>query len=198
MLYSITERLKIGVTMIECEVKLKITNPEHIKKMLISLGFIEKEILTETDTYYDTPNGDIRLNDRALRIRETVNHSLNTKQCTINFKDKKLDTISMSRPEYEDEIGDASTINKILECLGYSPVSPQVIKKRLVLRASSINACIDSVEGLGDFLELEAIVANEGKKISELERIEGILSELGYSLSDTTTISYLSALQNLL
>ena len=183
--------------MIECEIKLKIYDPYCIKNKLIALGFVECENLTETDTYFDTSTGDIRLNDRALRIRKTVNHANCTNHCTINFKDKKLDNISMSRPEYENEIGDADSMQKILSCLGYFPVSPRVVKNRTLLRFAALTACIDSVKGLGDFLELESMVATEEEKVAELKRIEGILSQLGYSLSDTTTKSYLSALQAL-
>lgn len=183
--------------MIECEVKLKIENPAEIKRNLISLSFLEYDSLTETDKYFDTPNGEIRSNDRALRIRETINHTTGNTYCQVNFKDKKLDSKSMSRHEYENEIDNAATMEKILNCLGYFAVSPIVIKNRTLLRTSSINACIDSVDGLGDYLELEAIVSTENEKEKELTRIEDILSKLGYSLSDTTTTSYLSALQKM-
>lgn len=183
--------------MIECEVKLKIENPIEIKRKILALDFTEYESLTETDTYFDNEKGDIRGNDKALRIRETINHTKDLTYCQINLKEKKLDNKSMSRHEFESDIAYADAMTRILEGIGYYPVSPQVIKHRTVLRSSFINACIDSVEGLGDFLELEAIVATEEQKESELMRIEGILISLGYSLKDTTTVSYLSALQNI-
>lgn len=183
--------------MIECEIKLKIKNPEEIRSKLLSLGFTESDQLTETDTYFDNNNGDIRSNDNALRVRETINHTDNHKYCQINYKGKKLDDKTMSRPEYEVEVSSAEDMAKILSFLGYYPVSVQVKKKRTTLRDASLTACIDYVEGLGDFLELEAIVANEVQKDSELNRINGILAKLGYSLADTTTTSYLSALQNM-
>lgn len=182
--------------MIECEVKLKINNPEFIIQMLLDIGFTKHECLTETDTYFDNENGAIRSNDKALRIRETINHTNGSEFFQINFKDKKLDNKSMSRHEYECKIGDAETISKILNCLSYYPVNPIIKKERTVLVASNIHACVDSVEGLGDYLELEAIVNTEAQKELELERISGILSKLGYSMSDTTTTSYLTALQN--
>lgn len=183
--------------MIECEIKLKIKNPEEIKNKLLSLGFTESARLTETDTYFDNQNGDIRSNDNALRIRETINHTKNHTYCQINYKGKKLDNKTMSRPEYEVEVSSAEDMAKILSFLGYYPVSVQVKKNRTTLRDVSLTACIDCVEGLGDFLELEAIVANEDQKDYELNRINGILAKLGYSLADTTTTSYLSALQNM-
>lgn len=181
--------------MIECEVKLKIENTKEIIDKLSSLGFVECDQLTEIDTYFDNKDNYIRDNDSALRVRETVNHTTNQTYSQINFKGKRLDEKTMSRPEYESEVDAADTMIKILECLGYKPVTPQVKKSRRIMRAASLTACVDSVEGLGDFLELEVIVETEKEKEKELIRIEDILSNLGYSISDTTTTSYLSALQ---
>lgn len=183
--------------MIECEIKLKINDSNEIKEKLISLGFAESESLTECDTYFDTKANEIRSNDRALRIRETVNHTTGKRYCQLNFKDKKLDDKSMSRQEHETGIDSAETMFKILECLGYFPVSPRVIKNRTMLQTNHITACIDSVEGLGDYLELETIVDTEIQKENALKEIDCILNKLGYSLSDTTRTSYLTALQNL-
>ena len=181
--------------MIECEVKLKIEKPKEIIDKLTALDFVECDQLTETDTYFDNRNNEIRDNDSALRVRETVNHTTSQTYSQINFKGKRLDKKTMSRPEYESEVDSAETMIKILGNLGYNPVSPKVIKNRKIMRSHSITACVDSVEGLGDFLELEVIVETEKEKEQELTRIEGILASLGYSINDTTTTSYLSALQ---
>lgn len=202
--------------MIEVEIKLRIKNKSQIKEKLIELGFLEYETLTETDTYFDTKNGDIRLSDQALRIRETINHTTKTSSVTLNFKGKKLDNISVTRPEFETTVSNGESMFEILKSLGYHPVEPKVIKLRQELKLSpentcsdptdscidsvniasgSINACIDSVTGLGDFLELESVIENDADKDGELAKLSNILSILGYSMDDTTTTSYLSALQ---
>lgn len=244
--------------MIEVEIKLRIKNKSQIKEKLIELGFLEYETLTETDTYFDTKNGNIRLSDQALRIRETINHTTKTSSVTLNFKGKKLDNISVTRPEFETTVSNGESMFEILKSLGYHPVEPKVIKLRQELKLSpentcsdptdsciasadnvavpanarvnspnissgstnlcidsvniasgsintcidsvniasgSINACIDSVTGLGDFLELESVIENDADKDGELAKLSNILSILGYSMDDTTTTSYLSALQ---
>lgn len=193
--------------MIEVEVKLKIENIESVKNKLVQLGFIEQDTVTETDTYFDSKNSDIRNNDRALRIRETVNHTNGSRFCQINFKDKKYDNKSMTRPEFETVVQDAEAITNILSGLGYYPVEPKVIKLRreLNLETHSVNACLDTVEGLGDYLELEICLENEASnnpssilsKDDALNIINGILTRLGYSMEDTTTVSYLGALEKL-
>lgn len=183
--------------MVEVEIKLKIDSVDTIKSKLLALGFAECGTLVETDTYFDNRNGDIRSSDNALRIRKTVNKETGSSFAQINFKEKKLDNKSMSRHEYESDVTDAEAISHILEGLGYRPVSPLVIKTRRELKSSDINACIDTVEGLGDYLELETMTESEADRESALAKLEDVLCKLGYSLSDTTTTSYLSALQNL-
>lgn len=183
--------------MIEVEVKLKINSVEDVISKLKELGFSEAEMLRETDTYFDNKEGAIRHSDRALRIRETYNYNSDNSCCQINFKDKKYDNKSMSRPEFETEVNDAESMIKIINGLGFFPVEPKVIKKRQILKSSSISACVDTVEGLGNFLELEIITDSEQDRETELKKIESVISALGYGMADTTTTSYLSALQGL-
>ena len=54
---------------------------------------------------------------------------------------------------------------------------------------------MDQVEELGDYLELEVLVNEEEKRPEALERIEEQLKKLGYSMGETTRISYLSMLE---
>ena len=63
------------------------------------------------------------------------------------------------------------------------------------MQKESITACLDNVHGLGGFLELEILADSEEEKGAELERIENILHSIGYQISDTVRISYLSMLQ---
>lgn len=180
--------------MIEVEIKLKIDNIEVIRRKLINLGFSECDTLTEIDTYFDNKIGEIRSSDSALRIRETINHTNASHLCQVNFKGKKYDNISMTRPEFETLIEDKAAMMGILKGLGYSPVQPIVKKLRRELVMSNINACLDTVDGLGDYLEIEIVIDSEEDKDRELERIQNILSKIGYSMADTTTRSYLSQL----
>lgn len=90
------------------------------------------------------------------------------------------------------------TAERILCALGFFPVQPTVIKNRKILRYKDISACIDDVEGLGTFLELEIMAESEEARPEALDRIEKILKSIGYTMADTTRASYLSQLQKLL
>lgn len=188
--------------MIEVEVKLKIDSAELIEKKLIELGFNKGQTLQEIDYYYNGVDRDFRESGEALRLRlvESLDGSAVVADrpgeplAQMTYKGPKLDNISMSRVEHQVNIDDFETMQSILSSLGYRPVVP-VIKLRRELFSERINACVDTVDGLGDYLELEIMVEEEIQRASALDRISGVLNQLGYSISDTTTTSYLSMLE---
>lgn len=181
--------------MIEAEMKCKIRDKDAVFRKLLSLGFQEDFHVKETDTYFDNEQGVIRNGDSALRIRETIDLSDGRRLSMITFKGKKMDLTSMTRPEFETEVESADTMEAILNALGYRKVQPVVVKERTQFSLEEMHACLDTVEGLGDFLELEVMVETESERDDTLIRIEDMLETLGFSLPDTTTTSYLSQLQ---
>ena len=89
----------------------------------------------------------------------------------ITYKGQKLDRVTMTRPEYETEVSDPETADKILAALGYHVVPPEVMKLRKNLVRGEMTACLDHVQGLGDFLELEILV-EESRTVDESRRME--------------------------
>ena len=128
-------------------------------------------------------------------MRETKDHLTGESRAQINFKGKKMDTRTMSREELETGVEDGEICRNILQAIGYAPADPEVIKDRTVMQKESITACLDNVHELGGFLELEILADSEEEKDAALERIENILNSLGYKISDTVRMSYLSMLQ---
>ena len=63
------------------------------------------------------------------------------------------------------------------------------------MKCGRFTACLDHVEGLGDFLELEVIAEQESERKEILSKMEDLLAILGYHMSDTVQTSYLSMLQ---
>ncbi len=80
-------------------------------------------------------------------------------------------------------------------CLSYRTYEKiSVIKDRRLYVKGPISACLDRVDGLGSFLELE-IMAEEGLREDALAQLWEVLELLGYNRSDTTTMLYLTMLQ---
>lgn len=180
--------------MIEVEVKIRVNDINSLISLFLDKGFERESYVEEIDTYYTSKFHDFKANDEALRIRTSCNLVSGKIESFVTYKGKKLDDISMSRLELETGVMDAEVMDRIFTSIGLIPVTP-VKKKRLSLTKGNITACIDDVEGLGGFLELEIIVEDESMRKSALADIEIILNTLGLCMADTIRTSYLSMLE---
>lgn len=178
----------------EIEVKLPLKNLKETLKLLTDQGFHETAEIREEDIYFNSIYHDVKKRDEALRIRTSTDCRSGISKTQINFKGPKLDKVSMSRMELETEVSDTEVLKNILIHLDFSPVA-SVIKLRKYLKCGRFTACLDQVEGLGDFLELEVIAEQESEREEILSRMEDLLAILGYHMSDTVQTSYLSMLQ---
>lgn len=181
--------------MIETEIKLPVSDLDEIRKKLTENGFVPVSHVRERDTYFDNVQEQIRANGQALRIRETVDLQTGSVFAQINFKGKKLDPLTMTRQELESTVGQAEICRQILESIGFYKVSPEIIKDRTMLHCGEMTACLDRIEHLGSFLELEILVEKEEQKDAAQNQIASVLAMLGYYMTDTVNVSYLSMLQ---
>ena len=180
--------------MLEVEIKVKIRSIVDMENKLQNFGYTRSEHLLETDVYVDTPSDDIRTSGKACRVR-TIKDLDCGKSCSyLTFKGEKTDTVSMTRAEYETQIASSETGLAILRELGFLPVKPSAVKERILYTKGKINACLDRVKGLGDYMELE-IICEADEKDSALDELWSELSSLGYSKDDVINTSYLSLLQ---
>lgn len=181
--------------MIEAEIKLPIRTREAVESALQNLGFLPSSSFCEEDIYFDNASGQIRKNGEALRVRTITDLQTGQKETVITYKGKKLDTVSTSRKELETGVADGEVCMQILEALGFQAVQPQVKKTRQEYQRERMTACVDEVQDLGTFLELEMVISEEESREEALQEIDRVLQRLGYNLKDTTRTSYLSMLQ---
>lgn len=182
--------------MIEVEIKLPIENRESVTENLGKIGFLKTGLVREEDAYFDNDSGQIRKNGEALRVRRIADLLTGGEETVITYKGRKMDQVSMSRKELETGVEDADVCIGILEALGFQIVEPKVIKIRQEYTFDQMHACVDMVENLGDFLELELVIEKEDGKEAALQKIEKVLQRLGYTIKDTVRNSYLSMLQH--
>lgn len=179
--------------MIEVEIKLAVKDPEDLKKKLLENGFQRGKIVREEDVYFNSDHHDFRKRDEALRIRSVRNLESGKEQTLLTFKGPKIDQVSMTRKELETGIESLPVMREVLMNLGFDKQYP-VIKTRAYYEKENLTACVDQVERLGDFLELEVLVEEETGKESALLFIEETLKHLGHDLKETTRTSYLTML----
>lgn len=180
--------------MIEVEVKIVLESEELLLEKLEALGFETGYLIQEDDLYFNSSFFDLRKQDMALRIRSSENLTLGTSESFLTYKGPKLDTISMTRKELEMTVESGTIGKEILTSIGYDLVYP-VKKLRQYYYKDELTACVDKVEGLGTFLELEMLVSEEEKREQALETIIQFLGKIGYKKENIIRTSYLSMLQ---
>jgi len=168
--------------MIEIEVKVK---ADHLKAhhVLKKIGAVKLGVESQSDVYFAAPYRDFAKTDEALRIR-----SLND-QAVLTYKGPKLDGISKTREEFETSVDEETTI-QILHALGFSEAGV-VRKKREVFRAGEITVCLDIVEGLGEFLEVEIVADSEKELEASRAKLFELLKQFGAEEKDSIRTSYL-------
>lgn len=175
--------------MIEIEVKAR-ADHELIRELLKDLGARAIGVEHHYDTYYNAPHRDFSITDEALRIR-IVNE-----RAVLTYKGKKLDAVSKTREEFETDV-DAVIMRNILLSLGF--VESGVVKKtRAVFGLRDLTICLDSVDGLGEFIEVETIVESELDVDEYRARVFGFMEKLEIRQRDSIRVSYLEMLIGML
>ena len=146
------------MSLLEIEIKSYCNDHGPVRDKLAARGARHAGSAVERDTYYNHPARDFARTDEALRIRETGGSAL------LTYKGPKIGSLSKTRVEEEISVSDPDALRKILEFLGFT-ASGTVVKNREHYIMGGIEVCLDSVEGLGLFVELE-------KKDNDRERVE--------------------------
>ncbi|MFP3204812.1 MAG: class IV adenylate cyclase [Metallosphaera yellowstonensis] len=166
---------------IEREIKVKLQeDPETFMRNLMGMGFRFKGKEEQEDIYFNGLDRDFRKTDEALRLR-IVNGEVE-----LTYKGPKLGRMTKSREEVSVRVWDRDGILRIMERLGYKPAS-KVRKRRYILEKDNFLVCIDTVEGLGDFVEIEGVNVTEEELVKFFEELRDKLKVFG----EVITKSYL-------
>jgi len=151
----------------EIEVKAKIEDFQSIIKKLKEMGCEFSEPMNQKDKIF--LNKDMKFTDivyateiiqgtNVLRVRES-NGKI---KLTLKIPQKnEMDCI-----EREVEVNDAKQILDILEYLGYREVI-KVNKTRKKCKLGDYEICLDEVENLGKFIELEKMSDGNAEEVQE-------------------------------
>jgi adenylate cyclase class 2 len=157
--------------MLEVEIKAYCEDSEALRARIAELGGALEGSLMEEDSYFGHPSRDFAASDEAFRIRRTPVGSV------VTYKGPKIGERSKTRFEKEVAIGDADGFAEILDRLGFRPAGT-VRKSRELYALEGVHVCLDKVEGLGYFAELE--VLSEEREEAE-RRLFALAERLGLS-----------------
>ena len=169
--------------MIEVEVKARA--PEGMAERIASLGGELIAVESHQDLYFNSPLRDFKRSDEALRIR------IKEEGARLTYKGPKIDSSTKSRLELTVRIDDARQMEEILGHLGFI-LSATVFKRRSKYSYKGVTLALDEVEGLGCFLEVEALA--EADIEEQRRKVVGIMRELG--LDESIRSSYLELLED--
>ena len=149
----------------EIEVKARAGNLSELASKLESLGFVVSEPIAQRDAIFVDSNygqfDQFQPDKNLLRIRESGEKFVFTiKQPKAN----QLDSI-----EHETEIANAEEMKEALILMGFHE-AVRVNKTRRKTRYNDWEICLDEVEDLGSFIEVE--------KIADDENVEKVQAEL--------------------
>ncbi|MCS7104639.1 MAG: class IV adenylate cyclase [Thermofilaceae archaeon] len=148
----------------EVEVKAR-ANLEQVKTRLKELGARLVKVEDQVDTYFEHPCKSLMASDEALRLR------VSSSGVELTYKGPREAGGAKSRVEVTLRVHDPCATKLLLESLGFREVVV-VRKKREVYVVGDFEVALDSVEGLGEFVEVES-------KGASGERLQSILQLLG-------------------
>lgn len=173
--------------MYEVEIKLRADHGE-IEARLAEVGAKPTGTVTQVDTYYDHPVKEFAETDEALRIRRETDTS--GEQAKVTYKGPLVDESSKTRAELETAVAEGDTMAGILESVGFEPAAT-VEKERTRYRYDGYTVTLDTVAGLGEFIEVET----ESAEIDPArEGAVRVLEQLGLDPHEGIRRSYLGML----
>jgi len=170
----------------EIEIKLKVNNFEKLEKNLLEKGCLLSEPIIQHDVVYSLNNSTKEFEsagekDVIIRLRYLKDKTVLTlkKQCS-----RELDNL-----EYETEVKEPDQMHKVLFILGWKPIV-EVKKIRRKGKLGEYEICLDQVEKLGDFVELEKLAADDTNPEEIREDLFKEIETLGISRDNEETRGY--------
>jgi adenylate cyclase class 2 len=172
------------------EVELKV-RAEHdaVREALSRADATALGTVHQRDTYYDAPDRDFAATDEALRVRHERGEESRT---LLTYKGPLVDDESKTRVEHETAVADADELASILDGLGCAAAAT-VEKDRECYALEGYTVALDSVAGLGEFVEVEREVAAEAVERTRAGA-RALLTDLGLDPSTQVRTSYLGLL----
>jgi adenylate cyclase class 2 len=201
--------------MYEVEVKVPASHGE-VERRLRDADAERVERVTQVDTYYDAPHRDFAETDEALRLRQERRDldadddgSSDADDCDsggaddrdpadaettrLTYKGPLIDAASKTREEHETAVADGDAAAAIFDGLGFEPAAV-VEKEREFFDLDGYTVTLDRVDGLGEFVEVEA-EASEGADVDSVrEGAFDVLRRLGLDPDEQIRTSYLGLL----
>ncbi|MCR4277598.1 MAG: class IV adenylate cyclase [Candidatus Berkelbacteria bacterium] len=169
----------------EIEVKARVTNPGLLFARLGSLGIKLSEPTYQHDLIFSPKDLEeitiFKPDTNFLRIRKENN------QAVLALKRSGVNELAVQTEE--TAVVDPDALTRILEALEYK-LSVEVKKQRQKADYHGIEICVDEVEDLGTFIELEELSVTDNNPEETQNKLFKFLQRLGVTEADRVTQGY--------
>jgi adenylate cyclase class 2 len=168
----------------EVEVKAKLRNKEKVMEKLESLGCVFEAPVTQDDTVYAENIESLeifRKNTRFLRLRVK-----NGNKILFTIKEKGVNDLDSI--EHETEVGSREQMEGAIKLLGYKEMV-RVKKTRVITHYKGDEICIDEVEELGSYIEMERLTET-GDSNQIQDELFSFFESIGIDRKDRVTYGY--------
>jgi adenylate cyclase class 2 len=174
----------------EVEMKFRAAGGDAIAQRLEGLGAIPGQSVAQEDAYFNHPVRDFAQTNEALRLRRQGDEN------RITYKGPRHAGPTKTREEIEIPIGEGresfEDLTRLFEKLGFRPVATVRKSRRpfhIRYQGRDMEVAIDDAEGLGRFVEVEALAKDERDLAAAQQAVLGLAGVLG--LSEAEPRSYL-------
>ncbi|MBW2704568.1 MAG: class IV adenylate cyclase [Deltaproteobacteria bacterium] len=163
------------------EIKARVLNPDRLRELALAVGDGPGQLIRQKDTFYNAPTG-------RLKLRE--------------FGDGTGELIAYNRPDREgpktsqyaiSATSDPESLHIALaQALGVRGV---VAKERTLLLSGRTRIHLDQVEGLGNFMELEVVLADNETEEQGMAVAHELMAQLEIEPDDLIEGAYIDHLE---
>lgn len=166
----------------EIEIKVRLQDKEGLLAVLAAKGIVLSEPVHQRDQVFGLPGEAGGDGNTApwLRVRTETRRQGEDETKRALFTFKRSVTGQLDSIERETEVGDPDVMIAIVKELGFVPFS-DISKTRQTGKLNDMEVCIDSVEGLGDFMELEQLADEDADPAAIVNGLWREMAELGIS-----------------
>ncbi len=161
------------------EAKFRLLNHAEAEARATALGYTRRAILNQRDTFFRVANG-------KLKLREE-NGS------TVLIFYRRIESGSLMLSDYEIvPVADPARALRVLEdALG---AIATVEKVRTLMTRDNVRLHLDRVANLGEFGEIEAVIADGDDPERSRDAVDEIIAALGVGQADLIDVSYFEML----
>jgi adenylate cyclase, class 2 len=170
----------------EIEVKLKVDNLQDLENKLLEKGCRLSNPIHQQDFIYSKKGSteeweNSKVGHVVMRLRRQDGEAV------FNLKQQR--STEMDNIEIETKIENPEAIHQILSILGYEP-QVEVKKVRKKGELGEYEICLDEVEKLGSYVELEKLTSDDADPVKVVEELLQELETFGLSRSSREERGY--------